>query len=145
MIFKFNIVKLDNIKNASGEKLVQKRHDLLEAICRAINIPFDRSVDELLFDQKNSTQQKEFIALCLLRSLCRNENFIWEWDQRVKVFKLFDELLSEKLYKIVGIKSSEDNHNKLAKLRDIETKILKQHTINADILIVSHEAELMVV
>ena len=78
---------LEELEDTDTEQLPEKLSSFLHSICNAVNLPHDA-----LFNPTNGPQQKKFIAICLLRLLCRNADAIWrDTDFRIKTFNLFDD------------------------------------------------------
>ena len=100
---------------------------LLRAICSFLNISLIMNPVNSLFNDRISSKQKNFIAACMLRALCRKQEIFWSTQQvnfRIKVFSLFDELLLN-IYKKIGIHADSKNHEKSSKLQDIEGELIK--------------------
>ncbi|MFQ5752639.1 MAG: ATP-binding protein [bacterium] len=122
-----NIIKIEDLlkrikasKNPTQDGLVRQ---YFEVLCNWLGSPASRSPQKIAFDRNLPAQHKKFVAVCLLRLLCANENAVWEPLQfRSKVFALLDEQFGE-IYATFGIQKNDNNHEKLSKLRDTETKL----------------------
>ncbi len=115
---------LEELKNAKKDQLEEKRDDFLENVCHAAGLSSGAPPHDALFNQRNNPQERKFIALCLLRLLCHNQDIIWNpMEFRLKTFTLLDEQIGE-IYKDLGIKPEDDNHEKLAKLCETERLVL---------------------
>lgn len=72
-----------------------------------------------LFDRALSGKQKRFIAICLLRLLCvNNEYFRKNTELHVRTFELFDSQLSEDIYQALRINPRDQTYEKEGQLRD---------------------------
>ncbi|MCJ7515149.1 MAG: ATP-binding protein [Dehalococcoidia bacterium] len=75
---------------------------------------------DAIFDQNLSREHQHFIAICLLRLLCTNDEWFEKDVQfRVKAFNLFDKVLSADLYKQFNIDLKDQTYDKISKLKDI--------------------------
>ncbi len=111
---------LEELENTGEEQLPETLPNFLNSVCDAVNLPHDK-----LFNSTNGPQQKKFIAVCLLRLLCRNADAIWkDTDFRIKTFNLFDNQINS-IYRLLKIARDEQNHEKLNKLLGTEKEILK--------------------
>jgi len=82
-----------------------------------------QSVD-IIFDKNLRIEERKFIAICLLR-LFTIDNFSFDKMLRIKVYLLFDSVLSKDIYPRYDINSGLQNFEKEQLLRDItlETEI----------------------
>ncbi len=93
---------------------------LSEAILTHLGEPVADDPISELFDQALSQRDRRFIAICLLRLLAVNEScFQRDHSSRIKAFALFDDVLSEDVYKELGITQRQQTYEKLMKLRDV--------------------------
>jgi len=89
------------------------------AILTHLDKPIPSNPVNGLFDQNFSHQERRFIAICLLRLLSLNSYYFeHEDDFRVKVFSLFDDVLSRDLYDKLGITQRLQTYVKSMKLKD---------------------------
>ena len=116
---------LEELESTDKAQLSKKLSDFLKSVCYAVDLPSSSSSPrKVIFNKKNEPQQKRFVAICLLRLLCRKEAAIWEdMSLRIETFSFFDEHLDE-IYKDVKIKKEDPNHEKLGKLCEIERQVL---------------------
>jgi hypothetical protein len=124
------LVSIDVVLEAVRKIKSQPQHREIEALldifCNAVLKSQElegeiktRSAQEALFDQGFTRQQKHFIAVCLLRLLASNRICFKDEVFHVKTFQLFDEVLSEDLYKLFNIDKDEQTYKKESILRDI--------------------------
>ena len=110
---------LEELENTDKELLLVKLTNFLNSVCEAVNLPHNA-----IFDSSNAPQQKKFIAVCLLRLLCRNSDAIWNNPElRLKTFKLFDDELGQ-VYRYCTVRENDQNHKKQNKLRGIERRVI---------------------
>lgn len=110
---------LEELENIDDAQLPERRLNFLNSVCDAVNLPPDE-----LFNSTNGPHQKKFIAICLLRLLCRNENAIWkDMDLRINTFNLFDNQIRS-IYHNLNIIDDDQNHEKLEKLLGTEGAVL---------------------
>ena len=111
---------LEELESTDREQLPEKLPGFLNSVCKAVNLPQNAP-----FDSSNAPQQKKFIAVCLLRLLCRNADAIWDnTELRLKTFKLFDDEFGQ-IYPLFKVKETDQNHEKQNKLRVIERKVFR--------------------
>lgn len=100
-------------------------NELFISICTALNIEKENPIQDL-FDRKNSTIAKNFVAVCLLRIICKSHEIIWERKElRVKSFALFDEQFQADIYRTAKVIPNDENHVKLSKLQSVENLFLE--------------------
>lgn len=118
---------LSEIAELSGKEMENKKNEYVRKIIQIQNISNSDFSPQILFASTNTPQQKKFIAACLLRLLCWNENAVWEdTDFRNKTVTLFNEQLSEIYNNNKNLKiRDKPNHEKLAYLKDLERKMLE--------------------
>ena len=117
---------LTEIAEFNGREMKNKRNEYARKIIQIQNLSNSNFSPQILFASTNTPQQKQFIAACLLRLLCSNENAIWEdVDFRHKTFNLFDEQLSE-IYPSLKIGEKTESHEKLSCLKGLEQNMLKE-------------------
>ena len=115
---------LTDIENVD-ENIEDKKKEYLETIHNILGLSSTEKPINALFDQTNSTEQKKFIAVCLLRLICHRKETVWDWeDVRVRTFRLFDEQIYH-IYSKVDIEKDSGNHVKLSKLCDLEAQVLR--------------------
>lgn len=122
---------LHELENTDETQLSQSLVKFFMRVCNAVDLPYTahenrdpRDGCDVLFRRKNSLRKKNFIAVCLLRLLCRNEEIIWNHREfRIKTFRLFDDQISSK-YKRFKISQDEPNDKKLGKLLESEKTVL---------------------
>ncbi|MEG4852977.1 ATP-binding protein [Microcoleus sp. B5-D4] len=120
---------LSEIAELSGKEMQNKRNEYARKIIQFQNLSNSNFSSQILFASTNTPQQKQFVAACLLRLLCRNENAIWDdLDFRNKTFNIFDEQLSE-IYPSLKIGERTETHEKLSHLKDIERKMLEEFNV----------------
>ena len=116
---------LKEIQALDGREMKNKRNEYLRKIIEIKALSSSNFSPQILFTSTHTPQQKRFIATCLLRLLCHNEDAIWEeMDFRHKVFSLFDEQLSNDIYPILKICEKTESHEKLSRLKELEQKML---------------------
>ena len=122
---------LDNLENTDETQLSERLSKFLKNVCNALDLPCDTQDDRdprdsygVLFRGRNSNRKKNFIAVCLLRLLCRNEDAIWKHEEfRKKTFSLFDEQINS-IYPQFNFTQNDQNHVKLQKLAAVEEAVL---------------------
>lgn len=115
---------LKEIAGLDGREMKNKRNEYARKIIQIADLSNSSFSPQILFNPTNTPKQKQFIAACLLRLLCKNEKAIWEdMDFRQKTFILFDEQLSD-IYLSLRIGDKTENHEKLSCLKDIEQKTI---------------------
>ena len=121
---------LEELENTGEEQFPERLPNFLNSICDAVNLPHDA-----LFNPTNGPQQKKFIAICLLRLLCRNENAIWQdMDLRINTFNLFDNQIYS-IYHNLNITENDQNHEKLEKLLGTERTVLENFSDVTDSIV----------
>ena len=116
---------LKDIQTLDGREMKNKRNEYLRKIIEIKALSNSNFSPQILFTSTHTPQQKRFIAACLIRLLCHNEDSIWEeMDFRHKVFSLFDDQLSNDIYPILKIGEKTESHEKLSRLKEIEQKML---------------------
>ncbi len=121
---------LEELENIGEEQLPETLPNFLNSVCDAVNLPHDA-----LFNPTNGPQQKKFIAVCLLRLLCRNEEAIWQdMDLRINTFNLFDNQINS-IYHNLNITEDDQNHEKLKKLLGTEGTVLENFSDIADSIV----------
>ena len=121
---------LEELENTGEEQLPETLPNFLNSVCDAVNLPHDE-----LFNPTNGPQQKKFIALCLLRLLCRKQNAIWQdIELRINTFNLFDNQISS-IYHNLNITEDDHNHEKLEKLLGTEGTVLENFSDIADSIV----------
>ena len=124
---------LDELENTGRQQLSDRLPKFLNSVCDAVNLPH-----EVLFNSTNEPTQKKFIAVCLLRLLCRNLDAIWKnRDFRTKTCILFDNQISS-IYRNLDITESDPNHEKLEKLLETEQSVLKSFGDLTDSIVSLH-------
>lgn len=126
------LVAIDQVlkafSDAEKEKISAFRPDLaLKVFVKAIRFKIlgkeadlskDHSLDTL-FSQDFARQDKRFIAICLLRLLCVNNKYFGKKSELyTKTFALFDDVLSEDLYRRLKIETKDQTYKKESKLMD---------------------------
>lgn len=82
----------------------------------------DKPIDAL-FSQDLGRQHQRFVAICLLRLLCTNDEWFEKSPQfRVRAFSLFDKVISADLYKQFNVQVKEQTYEKESKLKDVVLK-----------------------
>ena len=122
---------LNEFENADETQLPEKLSKFFNRICNALNFPYDalndcdaRDTCNVLFRRKNNLRERNFIAVCLLRLLCRNDAAIWDnKDFRTSAFRLFDRQICS-IYGYFEITENDQNHEKLQKLAAAESSVL---------------------
>ena len=123
---------LDELENIDETQLSESLLKFFKRVCNAVGLTYDaqnvrdpREACDVLFHKKNSLRQKNFIAVCLLRLLCRNNHAIWDnKDFRADTFRLFDNQICS-IYSYFNITDHDQNHEKLQKLSDTEDMVLE--------------------
>ena len=122
---------LDDLENTDETQLSGRLVKFFTSVCNALDLAYDAQADRdardscgVLFHRRNSQRKKNFIAVCLLRLLCRNDGAIWnhkEFSQ--KTFTLFDNQINP-IYNRFNITKDDPNHVKLEKFLEIERTVL---------------------
>jgi len=117
---------LKEIESLSGKELKNKRNEYVREIIKIKELSNSDLSTKTLFNSTNTPQHKQFIAACLLRLLCHNEDAIWQdVDFRNKTFSFFDEQFSE-IYSSLKIEQRVGSHEKLSCLKGAERNILNE-------------------
>lgn len=99
---------------------------LLKAIAKHHGKKEDDNDKTFIFDKTWSNSERRFIAICLLRLLALNNECIeTDKDFYVKTFSIFDEVLSEDIYKKYKVSKKEQNFEKANKLKDVVPDVEK--------------------
>lgn len=122
---------LKKLENADESQLSESLTQFFSNVCNALDLRFvvqnegdPRENCAVLFRGKHSNRKKNFIVVCLLRLLCRNEEAIWENEEfRKETFSLFDKQLRA-IYDDVNISVNDQSHVKLQKLAAVEEAVL---------------------
>lgn len=122
---------LEELGNTDETLLAERLSKFFQRVCNAVNLSYDEQENadprdgcDLLFRRKYSQAKKDFISVCLLRLLCRNEEAIWEHEEfRKKTFSLFDEQINL-IYAQFNITQNDQNHKKLERLLGTEEAVL---------------------
>jgi len=117
---------LSEIEELNGKEMRNKRNEYARKIIQIQNLSTSNFSPQILFASTNTPQQKQFIAVCLLRLLCHNTDAVWEdVDFRHKTFNIFDEQFST-IYPSLKISEKTETHEKLSRLKDIERKMIEE-------------------
>jgi len=107
---------LSRCKHAETSELVVL---LSEAILTHLEKPVGDDPISSLFDQALSQRDRRFVAICLVRLLSVNDShFQQDRGFRVRVFALFDDVLSKDVYGVLGITRGQQTYEKSMKLQD---------------------------
>lgn len=72
-----------------------------------------------LFNRELSGKERRFIGICLLRLLAANDDYFKQVNFSIKVFSLFDDVLSEDIYPLFNIEKRYQTYEKQSKLKDV--------------------------
>ena len=122
---------LKKLENTDESQLSERLTQFFNNVCNALDIPYNSQDDcdprddcGVLFRGKKSNRKKDFIAVCLLRLLGRNEEVIWHHkDFRTQTFDLFDKQIPS-IYAHFKISENDQNHVKSQKLVAVEEIVL---------------------
>ena len=122
---------LDKLENTDEKQLSERLAKFFKSVCNALDLAYDAQADRdardtcaVLFHRRNSLRKKNFIAVCLLRLLCRNDGAIWDHkDFSKRTFSLFDDQINS-IYLRFNITQNHQNHKKLEKLLGCEEAVL---------------------
>ena len=122
---------LDKLETADEAQLSESLSTFFNNVCRALELTCHsqenrdaRDTCDVLFRQRNSLHKKNFIAVCLLRLLCRNADAVWNHKEfSTKTFILFDKQINS-IYRRCNIAQGDQNHEKLEKLLGTEKTVL---------------------
>lgn len=114
---------------------------LLQNICISQSLAEDKP-QSILFDLDNGISLKSYIASCMLRIIDSCSEIFWE-DQRlrIKLIKLFDNVYSEVIYKILKLEVSQQAHEKFSIFKSIASSVLAE-AVSIEKSIVSMETAL---
>ena len=122
---------LDELENTDEKQLSERLSKYFKSVCNAMDLVYDAQADRdardtcaVLFHRRNSLRKKNFIAVCLLRLLCRNDGAIWNHKEfSTRTFTLFDNQINS-AYVRFNITQNHQNHEKLEKLLGSEEAVL---------------------
>ncbi|OQA00755.1 MAG: Archaeal ATPase [Planctomycetes bacterium ADurb.Bin401] len=124
------LVAIDHVLSAFRNNVNKQNSALLNLFFRAILKHLGGSFEDSssnpidnVFKKEFSEKQQLFVAVCLLRLLSVNDQAFKERGFRVKVFSLFDDVFSKKLYQILKIDIKQQTFEKENILKDLVTKI----------------------
>lgn len=115
------IVLIEELISDKKQNFETKRK-ALNTILGKINQTF--SLNKLL---KSDLGEDKFLIAGIFMRLSTYSDLLWNWDDladRIKLFKLFDEMYYDNWYKEIKIDINLDNHIKLEKFKNIENIIL---------------------
>lgn len=121
---------LEIISQAKTENTSISSLEILELFCKAtlksaeiFEKDWNSDIVSSLFINKFSPSQKHFIAVSLIRLINANNEFLNERSSlRPQCFKLFDEILSQDLYKMLSINVKMQTHEKESKFLEVVSK-----------------------
>lgn len=122
---------LDKLETVDETQLSERLSTFFNNVCNALELTYDSQDDrdardtcDVLFRRRNSLRKKNFIAVCLLRLLCRNDAAVWNHTRfSTETFKLFDHQINS-IYSRCNIAQGDQNHEKLTKLLGTEKTVL---------------------
>ncbi|MDF3076741.1 MAG: hypothetical protein K0S09_630 [Sphingobacteriaceae bacterium] len=141
-----NLLEIDKIilqlKNGSAKLSSAEKKAAVKKLCNYIieekGLELNRHHKNPIFDDHNSSAKKEFIVVCLLRLWSSDESLFIEFpDFQRQSLKLIEEVyLSDRRFKDLNIKQSDQSYIKVNKVKDfisgLEEKI--SSLINFEIL-----------
>ena len=122
---------LDKLETTDETQLSERLSTFFNNICNALELTYNSQDDRdardtcnVLFRRRNSLRKRNFIAICLLRLLCRNDAAVWNHKEfSTKTFILFDKQI-DSIYRRCNIAQGDQNHEKLEKLLGTEKTVL---------------------
>ncbi|MFA5145366.1 MAG: ATP-binding protein [Candidatus Omnitrophota bacterium] len=122
------LVVIDRVIEFSLVVPEEEINPVLELFCDAISKKLNLSSEsefitkssETIFEQNLSQENKQFVAICLLRMLSANDKFLQkDVNFRANVFKLFDNVFLNEVYIKLGILPSSQTYEKENRLKDL--------------------------
>ena len=141
----------NRLSDADDAQLWDKLSEFFVHVCNAVEIDYTppktgdpRHTCDVLFHE-NSEPQKKFIAVCLLRLLCRNYNAIWgNTPFRINSVGLFNEQIGSIYnHREININEGDQTHERLDKLAATEDRVLRKfETFDTSIVNLSSPARI---